>query len=122
MSVFLWILQILLGLHTALGAAWKLVNSELSVPSLSAIPHPVWLAMSGFEALCAVGLLLPVLHRPVGFLAPVAAVLIAGEMVLMSAVHLASGDPDLGPMIYWLVVAGISAFLAYARWVLQPIT
>jgi len=85
------------------------------------IPHPLWLAMSLFEALCALGLLLPALHRPVGFLAPAAAMLIAVEMVLLSGVHLASGAPDHAQMIYWLVVAGLCALLAYARRALRPI-
>jgi hypothetical protein len=120
-NVFLWVLQIFLGLHTAMGAVWKLGNSEQSVPSLSAIPHAVWLGMSGFELLCAVGLLLPTLHRPVSILAPIAAVCIAAEMLLMSGVHLSSGDPNHGQMIYWLVVAALCAFLAYGRLVLAPI-
>lgn len=122
MNAFLWVLQILLGLHTAMGAAWKLGSSEQSVPSLSTIPHAVWLGMSGFEVLCSVGLLLPALHRPAGMLAPIAAVCIAVEMLAMSAVHLASGDPNHGQMIYWLVVAALCAFLAYGRLVVTPIT
>ena len=121
MNVSLWVLQIVLGLHTAMGAAWKLGNSEQAVPSLSAIPHPIWLAMSGFEVLCAIGLLLPALHRPVGWLAPIAAACIAAEMLLMSGVHLASGEPGHGQMIYWLVVAALCAYVAYGRFVLRPI-
>ena len=32
MNVLLWILQILLALHTVTGAVWKFFNSEHSVP------------------------------------------------------------------------------------------
>jgi hypothetical protein len=35
--------------------------------------------------------------------------------------HLYSGDANKGPMIYWLVVAGISAFIAYGRFALKPL-
>ena len=44
----------------------------------------------------------------------------SAEMLLFSAVHLASGDANHGPMIYWLVVAAICAFIAYGRFVLRP--
>ena len=121
MNVLLWVLQILLALHTAIGAVWKFSNSaEQTMPSLGAISHGVWLAMSIIELLCALGLILPAFNKSVGFLVPVAAVLIAAEMLLFSALHIYSGDANYGPMIYWLVVAGICAFIAYGRLALKP--
>jgi hypothetical protein len=36
-------------------------------------------------------------------------------------VHLASGSTSIGPVIYWLVVADVCAFLVYGRLVLNPI-
>jgi hypothetical protein len=57
----------------------------------------------------------------VGILAPIAAICVAAEMLLMSGVHLSSGNPNHGQMIYWLVVAALCAFLAYGRLVLAPI-
>ena len=121
MNIFLWILQTLLAAHTAIGAVWKFSNPAQAVPSLSAIPNGVWLAMSVVELLCAAGLLLPAVHRPLAVLAPVAAVLIAAEMLLFCGLHIASGDPNFGPMIYWLVVAALCAFIAYGRFVLNPL-
>jgi len=120
MNILLWVLQILLALHTVVGAVWKFSNSEQTVPSLSAIPHGVWLGMSGVELLCALGLILPAFHKPLAILAPVAALGIAAEMLLFSVVHLYSGDANDGPMIYWLVVAAVCAFIAYGRFVLKP--
>ena len=38
MNILLWILQILLALHTAVGAIWKFSNPAQNLPSLSAIP------------------------------------------------------------------------------------
>jgi hypothetical protein len=121
MNILLWILQILLALHTLIGAVWKFSNSEQTVPSLSAIPHGVWLALSVFELLCSLGLILPAFNKTLAILAPIAAASIAAEMLLFSALHIRSGDANYGPMIYWLVVASLCAFIAYGRFVLMPI-
>ena len=121
MNILLWVLQILLALHTAIGAVWKFSNSEQTVPSLSAIPHGVWLAMSVFELLCALGLVLPAFGKPLAVLVPIAAAFIAAEMLVFCVLHLYSGDANYGQMIYWLVVAAICAFIAYGRLVQQPL-
>jgi hypothetical protein len=121
MNLLLWVLQIFLALHTAMGAMWKFTNSEHTVPSLGAIPHALWMAMSGVELLCAVGLLLPLFYRPWAKLIPAAAVFIAAEMLLFVGIHLSSGDTNNGPLAYWIVAAALCAFLAYGRWVLKPL-
>jgi hypothetical protein len=121
MNILLWVLQILLALHTAMGAVWKFSNSEQAVPSLSAIPHGVWLAISVIELACVVGLIIPALYKPLAILAPLAAVVIAAIMLLYCVLHLQSGDPNHGQMIYWLVVAAVCAFIAYGRFVLRPL-
>ncbi|MBB3060107.1 hypothetical protein [Microbulbifer rhizosphaerae] len=120
MNILLWVLQIALALHTAVGAVWKLSNSEETVPSLNAIPHGVWLAMSVVELFFSLCLILPAFYKPLAILAPIAAVCIAVEMLLFSALHVLSGDANYGPIIYWLVVAAICAFVAYGRFVLKP--
>ena len=120
MNALLWALQILLALHTLMGAVWKFSNSEQTVASLKAIPHGVWLAMSVFELLCSLALIVPAFNKPLAILAPIAASCIAVEMLLFSGVHMYSGDANYGPMIYWLVVAAICAFVAYGRFALKP--
>ena len=90
MNILLWVLQILLALHTTIGAVWKFSNSEQTVPSLKAIPHGVWLAMSVVELLFSLALILPALHKPLAILAPIAAACIAVEMLLFCAVHVYS--------------------------------
>jgi len=120
MNILLWVLQILLALHTAIGAVWKFSNSEQTVPSLKKIPHRVWLGLSLVELLCAVGLILPAIYPPLAILAPIAAACIAAEMLLFSALHIRSGDAKHGEMIYWLVVAAICAFTPYGRFALVP--
>ena len=56
-------------------------------------------------------------------LAPIAAGFVAAVEMLpfFSAVHLASGSTNTGPLIYWLIVAAICAFIVYGRLVLTPI-
>ncbi len=120
MNILLWVLQVLLALHTAMGGVWKFSNSEQSVPSLSAIPHRAWLMMGVLELLFSLCLVLPALHEPLALLAPIAAACIAAEMLLFSALHLYSREASHGPMAYWLVVAGLCAFIAYGRLVSAP--
>ncbi len=122
MNIALWVLQILLALHTAIGAVWKFSNPpEKTMPSLGVIPQPAWLGMSVVELLASVALVVPLLHEPWAIAVPVAALVIAAEMLLFTALHLASGDKSRGPMVYWLVVAALCAFVAYGRLQLAPL-
>lgn len=122
MNIFLWVLQVLLALHTVMGAFWKFSNpAEQSIPSLAAIPHGIWISISIFEFFIAVALIIPAFYRPLAILAPVAAVCIAAIMLLYCGVHLASGETNHSPVIYWMVVAAICAFIAYGRFVLKPL-
>lgn len=120
MNIFLWILQILLALHTITGAIWKFSNSE-QVASLKAIPHGAWLGLSVIELACALGLILPLFNKNLGILAPIAALIIAAEMLLFCVVQYFSGVTNYSQIIYWLVVALICAFIAYGRFVLRPL-
>jgi uncharacterized membrane protein YphA (DoxX/SURF4 family) len=121
MNIFLWILQILLALHTLMGAVWKFSHSaEQTMPSLKAIPPGIWLAMGGFEILCSLCLILPAFYKPLAMLVPVAAICIAIEMLFFSGMHIYSGDKNYSSIIYWLVVAAVCAVIAYGRSVLKP--
>ena len=117
MNIVLWVLQILLALHTVMGAVWKFSHSEQTVPSLGTIPRGVWRGMSVFELICALGLVLTI-YGPLAILAPIGAVGIALEMLFLCSVHLRSGATRYGQLIYWLVVAALCAFVAYGRFVL----
>jgi hypothetical protein len=67
------------------------------------------------ELLCSVGLILPLFNKPLAILAPIAAVCIVAEMLLFCGLHLLSGATAHGPIVYWLVVAAVSLFIAYGR-------
>lgn len=120
MNTTLWILQVLLALHTLMGAIWKFSNTEASA-SLKAIPHPVWQSLIVIEVLCAVGFVLPAIVKKAGFLTPIAAVIILAEMLFYCLMHFVSGEGSSGQVIYWLMVAVICGFVAYGRFVLKPL-
>lgn len=121
MNIFLWVLQILLALHTIMGAVWKFSHSAAqTMPSLRSIPNGVWLSLAGVELLCALCLILPAFYKPVAVLVPSAAVCIAVIMLSFCAIHFIAGNTNLSSPGYWVVVALLSGFVAYGRWVLQP--
>src|SRR5690606_4754008 len=121
MNILLWVLQVLLALHTVMGAVWKFSNSEQAVPSLSAIPHGAWLSLSVVELMCSVALVVPALSKVLGMFAPAAALCIMAEMLLFCAIHLSSGDSNKGQMIYWLTVAAFCLVIAVGRFWLSPL-
>ena len=121
MNSLLWVLQVLLASHTAAGAIWKWSHSAgQTMPSLGAIPHSVWLALSALEFLSVVGLIGPAFSKRLSILVPLAAVFIVVEMLFFSGVHLASGSSNIGPVMYWLVVIAVCAFIVYGRLVRSP--
>ncbi len=121
MNVLVSFLQVLLALHTAVGAIWKSSNSEKTMPSLGAIPHGVWLSLTGLELVCAIALVVPLFDKRAAILAPLAAAFVAAEMLFFSGVDLASGSSSIGPVLYWLVVAAVCAFIVYGRLALKPL-
>ena len=122
MNVLFWVLQILLAVHTAIGAAWKFSNPASSMPSLGGIPPGVWIGLSIVELVCVVALIVPAFNKQLAIWAPIAAGFIAAEMVFFSGVYLAAGSgAGIGPVVYWLIVAAICAFIVYGRLVLAPI-
>ena len=118
-NIMLWIVQVLVGLHTATGAAWKFSNPEQTVPSLGALPHAVWLGLAVVELVCALVLLGAGLVKPLAKWVVTAAGFIVAEMLLYVGTHFVSGAAANGEVAYWLVVAVICAGLAHGRRV-QP--
>jgi hypothetical protein len=115
MNVVLRVLQFLFGLHTAIGAVWKVSNAESRVPSLAALPHGVWLGLGVVEAACAAVLLLAGAVGPLDRVVPFAAGFVVAEMLLFTGLHAASGATGHQEVVYWLVVAALGAFLAVGR-------
>ncbi|MBT1062434.1 DoxX family protein [Bowmanella sp. Y26] len=121
MNILLWTLQILLAIHTAIGALWKFSNPAQGMPSLAAIPNTAWLGLGVIELLCCLGLIVPLLYKPGAMLAPLAALVIAASMLLFSMLHWLSGETNAGPLYYWLPLAALCLFISYGRLVLAPL-
>ncbi len=117
MNIFLWILQFLLAFHTITGAIWKFSNSVMTLP----IPRELWLGLSIVEIAASFALIAPLFNKKWGKWPAYAAAFVASEMVVYSALNYFSQFKDMGSIQYWLVVAAISGFIAYARLVLKPI-
>lgn len=121
MNIFLWILQVLLALHTIMGAVWKFsYTAEQTMPSLNVIPHAGWFALAVVELLCALCLVLPALYKPASVLVPAGAIVIAVIMLAFCAVEFFSGSANINSIIYWLVVVAVCAFIVYGRLVVRP--
>lgn len=121
MNIFLWILQVLLALHTIMGAVWKFSHTaEHTMPSLKVIPSSVWLVIAIVELLCALCLIAPALYKPAGVFVPLGAICIAVIMLVFCTLELLSGNANMGSIGYWLVVAVLGGFIAYGRLVLRP--
>jgi len=122
MNILLWSLQALLALHTTMGAVWKWSHSATeTMPSLGAIPNGAWISLSGLEFLLCICLVLPAFRKSLANLAPVAALCIAGEMLLFTIIHLLSSPQDLSSVFYWMTVLAVCIFIAYGRFYLKPI-
>ncbi|MEN0039323.1 MAG: DoxX family protein [Cellvibrio sp.] len=121
MNIFLWILQVLLALHTIMGAVWKFSHTaEQTMPSLKAIPASAWITLASFELLCALCLIVPAFYKPTVVLVPLAAICIAVIMLVFCTFELLSGNANMGSIGYWLVVVVLCGFIAYGRFALRP--
>ena len=121
MNVILWILQIILAIHTLMGAVWKFSNSEQTIEAFKVIPHYIWISMSITEILCTLILILVIFIKSLGKLVPLAGIFIVFEMLLYIALSLYYGGDDTGEIVYWVVVAAITSFFAYSRYSLKPL-
>lgn len=121
MNILLWVLQVLLALHTIMGAVWKFSHTaEQTMPTLKAIPPGAWFALAVVELACALGLILPAFYKPVSFLVPGSAICIAVIMLSFCVIHFLSGASSMNSPVYWLVVVAVCGFIAYGRSVLRP--
>jgi dipeptide/tripeptide permease len=115
-NIIVWILQILLALHTGIGALWKFSHTaQETMPTIAAISEPVWIGLGVLELVCVVLLLLPLLKKRTIRLAALAAGIIAAEMFVFCTLHLSSESTDRKPLIYWGVAAALCIFVAIYR-------
>lgn len=116
MNIIVWLVQILLALHTGAGAIWKLMNPSALVPMFPQIYPSAWLIISVVELIVAAMLLLPLVHKPGARYVSVAAGFVFLEMLTYSGLYFVSTfGMNMGPLYYWLSVALVAGVLAYIR-------
>jgi len=125
----LWILQVVTGIFWSVTGFGKVLcmNSTVwnqtlpRVPWFSAIPQGLFVFIGICEFLGGVGLILPAITGVKPKLTSLAAVGLALVMLLAAGFHIMRGEYS-GFLTFNLAMAGISAFIAYGRLVLRPLT
>ena len=123
MNILLWILQILLGIYfTLIGIMHFIIPPGLPAQmswmyELSPTLHYI----SGTaEILGGLGLILPSVTRIKTWLTPLAALGLTIVMILAVIYHLQRNE--MANIPFNLVLAALSAFVAYGRWKLAPLS
>lgn len=119
MNVGLWVLQVFLGLFMALASGVpKLIVPIEQLPMPIPIPEPLLMAIGVLEIAGGLGLILPGLFKIRPGLTPLAGAGLGLIAIGGMAYQLAAGEP--GNAVFALVIAALSAFVAYGRWQLVP--
>ena len=123
MNILLWVLQVLAALlYGASGVMKIFMFDQVSkdVPSFGALPRDAWMALGILELVCTVGLIVPAAFRWRPALTVVAATVLAIESLVFIGVHVKYRE--ITPIIMSLVLGLLTAFIAYGRTALKPIS
>lgn len=126
MNILLWVLQVVIAIFCFMGAAWRFSNYEQAakdVPSMAALSHGMWNAIGAFEILCAIALIVPAILKIKPILTPIAATLLAVELLLVTGLHVKYFGFQMqatNPAMWSGMLCLLSAFIAYGRFVLKP--
>lgn len=127
-NAVLWIMQVLSGIFWSVTGFGKILclsqavwNQTLPrVPWFSAIPQGLFVFIGVCEFLGGVGLILPAMTGVKPKLTPFAAIGLALVMILAAGFHIMRGEYNSFLPIN-LVLAGVSAFIAYGRLFVRPV-
>lgn len=128
MNAVLWIVQVVSGIFwcfTGFGkflcfnqAVW---NAIPKLPWFFAVPRALFVFIGICEFLGGVGLILPAITGVKPKLTPLAACGLTLIMVLAAVFHIARGESNFFVSTN-LVLGVVTAFVAYGRWFVRPIT
>jgi hypothetical protein len=122
MNILLWVLQVALAWLCIAGGVFQIFkfdDLQQGVAAMRALPQGLWTFLGAFGCLCGLGLVLPGLLQVLPVLTPIAAAAMVVHSLLISALYLYYGDSS--PVVYTLAMALLAAFVAYGRFVLQPL-
>jgi len=118
MTYALWVLQSLLAVLFLLVGGIKLIAPLDEASAQMGVPGTLILMVGVAEVLGALGLVLPGLLKIRTGLTSLAALGLALITLGATVLHIAQGDVLVAT--FPLVIAGLSAFVAYGRWRLVP--
>jgi hypothetical protein len=119
MTYALWTVQVLLAVVFLLLGGMKVTTPLDEAAQMSGLPGALILFIGVSEVLGAVALILPGLLKFKTGLTPLAAAGLAGITAGATVFHIVIGDGLIA--LFPLVVAALSAFVAYGRWQLAPL-
>jgi len=122
MNILLWVLQIALAWLCIAGGVFQIFKIEQlkeGVASMRELPRSLWAFFGAFGCLAGLALVIPGATNVLPHLTPIAAVAVAAQSVLISALY--SYYRDFSPMIYSSAMAVVAAFVSYGRFALAPL-
>ncbi|SET29170.1 DoxX family protein [Stigmatella erecta] len=123
MNIVFWGLQAILALLFLAGGAYKAFSFQQLASQFSEFPHGGWRALGFLEMAGGVLLIVPAALKWMPSLTAHAAAVLALETFALAALyarHSVKLTPE-NPMIWALVMGVLTAFVAYGRYVLQPV-
>ena len=119
MTYILWAVQALLAVLFLMLGGMKVTTPLDELSAMMGLPGPLILFVGIAELLGAAGLILPGLLKIKTSLTPLAAAGLAVITLGATVLHIVQGDTMMA--LFPLVVAALSAFVAYGRWRLAPL-
>lgn len=117
LNIVLWVVQVLLAGMFGMAGGMKLFNYQGAydrLPWVKDVPKNLTLFIGASELLGAIGLILPRLTNVLPWLTPLAAALLALDMLLAAGFHVQRKETPVMNIVLLLV----AAFIAYGRFVL----
>lgn len=115
MNIFLWILQIILGLWNISGAAYMQGHYQdlATEGALAALPSTFWLVLAVVQVVLAVGTMVPKMGAVPSWMTTTSATGLA--LLSLASIGLFSAYAGFPGMLWGLLPAAAAAFVAYKR-------
>ncbi len=123
MNIALWVVQILLAVAFVGAAITHITRRERPGKGMEwmlAVPKSLLTTIGVLEILGAIGLILPAATKILPTLTPIAGVALALLMVFAAIFH-ARRPGEMHNLVFNVVLGALAAFVAYGRFILEPI-
>lgn len=118
-NIFLWVLQVILAFWFITGGIYMTMNYQFLIHSglLKISPNFVWVLLGSLQILFAIGLVLPGLIKRFVKLIPISALSLSVISLLGIVIYVSYTGVG---MLWGLIPAVMTAYVAYGRYRLQP--